>query len=112
MASQNQYIDLKKQLKKLCFEIRGNRNILKNAQRKGTADWKTHANLNDSRWEFRHKHIIASLLRGKTREQIEPCVREGNWPDDRYLKTLSEEYEVEKGIEREEAYHAAALICS
>ena len=112
MATQNQYIDLKKQLKKLCFEIRGNRNILKNAQRKGTADWKTHANLRNSRWEFRHKHIIGSLLRGKTRDQIEPKVRRGNWADDRYLKTLSQEYEVEKGIERGEAYNAAKIIRS
>ena len=112
MATQNQYIDLKKQLKKLCFEIRGNRNILKNAQRKGTADWKTHANLRNSRWEFRHKHIIASLLRGKTREKIEPYVRYGNEPNETYLKTLSQEYEVEKGIERGEAYNAAKIIRS
>lgn len=111
MATQNQYIDLKNQLKKLCFEIRGNRNILKNAQRKGTADWKIHAHLRNSRWEFRHKHIIASLLRGKTREQIEQYVRPGNELNETYLKTLSQEYEVEKGIERE-AYNAAQIIRS
>lgn len=112
MATQTQYIKLKIELKTLAFEIRANRNILKDAQRKGIADWKTHANLRNSRWEFRHKHIIASLLRGKTREQIEPYVRRGNWPNDTYLKTLSQEYEVEKGIERGEAYHDATLICS
>lgn len=112
MATQTQYIELKKQLKTLAFKNRANRNILKDAQRKGTADWKTHAHLSDSRWEFRHKHIIASLLRGKRREQIEPCVRYGNEPNETYLQNLSEEFEVEKGIERGEAYHAAALICS
>ena len=111
MATKQQYIDLKKSIKKLAFENRRNRDLLKNAQRDGKAGWKVHYTLADSRYEFRHKHIIASLLRGKTRDQIEPYVRYGNEPNETYLERLSEEYEVEKGIERE-AYHAAETVCS
>lgn len=112
MATKQQYIELKTQLKKIAFENRRNRDLLKNAQRDGTAGWKVHYTLAYSRYEFRHKHIIASLLRGKTRDQIEPCVRYGNEPDESYLKTLSVEYEVEKGIECGEASHVAETVCS
>ena len=110
MATQTQYIDLKKQLKKLCFEIRGNRNILKNAQRKGTANWKTHLYLRRSKYEFRHKHIIASLLRGKTREQIEQYVSPGHELNETYLKKLSQEYEVENGIEEEQPIRSGEWV--
>lgn len=122
MATIQQYIKLKKELKRLAFTNRRNKNLLKNAQREGNYSWPktgqpakhfwkyTRARIN-SRYEFRHKHIIASLLRGKTRDQIEPYVRYGNKPNSAYLQKLSEEYEIEKGIERE-AYYVAEIVCS
>lgn len=116
MATREQYLELKKQYKRLAFENRKNRNLLKNAQRDGKWDkiWKYSCALERSKYEFRHLHIIASLLRGKTRDQIEPYVRYGNEPSETYLETLSLQYEVEKGIERpiREANHAAEIVCS
>ncbi len=112
MATKQQYIDLKKQIKKLAFENRRNRNLLKIAQRDRKAFWENFFALAKSRYEFRHKHIIASLLRGKTRNQIEPYIRSGNEPNETYLEKLSLEYEVEKGIEHGEACHVAETVCS
>jgi hypothetical protein len=52
--------------------------------------------LNISPWrahyEYRHKHIFMSLQRGKKREQIERP-RQGNEPDENYIKKLVEQYE-------------------
>jgi hypothetical protein len=40
---------------------------------------------------YRHKHIVISLMRGKTREQIEKP-RENNLPNEKYIKELLEQY--------------------
>jgi hypothetical protein len=41
--------------------------------------------------EYRHKHIVMSLMRGKTREQIEKP-KKGNEPNEAYIKKLLEQY--------------------
>jgi len=42
--------------------------------------------------EYRHKHIIISMARGKSYNQIESKVREGNEPDWCYIKQLKDGY--------------------
>ena len=44
-------------------------------------------------YEFRHKHIAYCLLRGRTMEQIEQKVNDGNEPNHSYIKQLIEEYD-------------------
>lgn len=47
------------------------------------------------RADYRLKHVVYCLARGRTLEQIEPHVREGNEIDQRGLKKMLEEYEVD-----------------
>ena len=42
--------------------------------------------------EYRHLHIVYSLARGRTMEQIEPKVREGNEPNLSQITALKERY--------------------
>ena len=44
-----------------------------------------------AQYEFRHKHIIMSLMRGKTREQIEKP-KENHLPNEKYISQLLEKY--------------------
>lgn len=60
----------------------------------------------DQKYEFRHKHIMYCLARGKTYEQIEQKTRDGNEPNWSYINCLKKQYgfdEVEKEKEKEEA---------
>jgi hypothetical protein len=50
--------------------------------------------LSDLKYDYRHKHIVYSFARGKTMEQIEPKVREGNEPSRRQLESLMKMYDV------------------
>lgn len=43
-------------------------------------------------WTFRHRHIAYCLLRGRTMEQIERKVHDGNEPSDRLIEKYKEEY--------------------
>jgi len=45
-----------------------------------------------AKYEFRHQHIAYCLARGKTYEQIEQKVREGNEPNQDYIEQLLSEY--------------------
>lgn len=48
--------------------------------------------------DFRHLHMVYCFARGKTREQIERKVREGNEPDSKRLESLMEKYDVKESI--------------
>lgn len=52
------------------------------------------SDLNEWKYDYRHKHIVYSFARGKTMEQIEPKVRQGNEPDRRRLESLMKMYDV------------------
>lgn len=43
-------------------------------------------------YDYRHHHIAYSELRGRTRLQIEPKVREHNEPNEEYIKQIKEKY--------------------
>jgi len=85
---------LKAQLKETANEIRRTRFHHKEAQRANlltTANkllWKLH----DLQYEYRHHHIAYCELRGRTRDQIEPKIRENNNPNERYIREIKEKY--------------------
>lgn len=117
------YLKLKKRLKKISNNIKTNRSELKEAQRSlsvpnpTTDDASINLGYNLCRkknkcinnnfklkHEFRHNHIVISMARGKTYEQIENKVREGNEPSWSFIKTLKDLYgfdEVEESLVKE-----------
>lgn len=101
MATKEQYLELKSKLKTLAKEIRQIRHAYKEAQRQGTGYWKLLTELTKRQYEFRHKHIVASMLRGKSYEQIERKTRNDNQPDWDYIEKLKELYAVERRIEND-----------
>jgi hypothetical protein len=58
------------------------------------------------RYEYRHKHIVYCILRGKTRDQIEKP-KEQNKPNEKYLGELTEHYMF---LVEEEAKHVQ-IVC-
>lgn len=104
--------DLKIELKDLAKTVRESRARFRKAQSiisKGTdvawngPEWKektsTEDTLNTSRYEFRHKHIVYCLLRGRTRDQIEKPSKKCekacyccNKPSESYLEKLLTHY--------------------
>jgi len=66
----------------------------KENQRKGKNDWKEQGYLDRLRWEYRNRHIAYSELRGRTREQIEPTLKEDTpKPDEDWIADIKEEVE-------------------
>ena len=45
-----------------------------------------------NKYQFRHMHIAYCEMRGKTREQIEPKVREGNYTNEMFIQKIKDEY--------------------
>jgi hypothetical protein len=120
MTKEN-YLKLKNNLKSLSQEIRKLKTLHKEIQRsyslgvpvlenitmqdskKIVEHWKaksSYCNLVDRsrnevesmKAEIRHKHIMYSLIKGRSYEQIEPKVREGNEPNWSYIDELKKEY--------------------
>jgi hypothetical protein len=86
---------LKQELKTLAKLIRKTKFEHKEYQR--TDEWsgteRTRRELYKAQYEFRHKHISYCMIRGRTYEQIEPKVREGNEPNKTHLSNLLEQYD-------------------
>lgn len=102
-------LELKQWLKDSGKEIRRMKDLHKNYQRMGyeSAPWnskrtqdysKNLGSLCKLRWEYRHKHIAYSELRGRTRAQIEasyPYEGRNGWhekPDESWIKRIKKEY--------------------
>jgi hypothetical protein len=64
--------------------------------------------LSEMQYEYRHKHIVYSTLRGKTRDQIEKP-RDNNKPNEKYLGELTEHYMF---LAEEEAKHEQVVCAS
>ena len=81
------YLTLKQELKDTAEEIRTTRFQHKEAQRSGLhrvaarLGWR----LDSLSWDYRHKHIAMSEIRGKTRDQIEQP-KEGNEPNEALIQ--------------------------
>ncbi len=78
--TREQYLELKSELKEKSSILRSLKNKLKNDMRQNsipgvvimeTPVWKTHMEVNNLKKDFRTKHVFMSLLRGKSRNQIE-----------------------------------------
>ena len=82
---------LKSEIKTLAEQIKTSSRAFKDAQRAGTVTWQLRGELGKAQYEFRHKHIVASLLRGRTRDQIERPLK-GNGPSEEYILRLLELY--------------------
>ena len=109
-------IALKNELKSLAKAIKELKPAHKNAQRKLTGEYRIgsgngfysyryvstataedkkrerniRSELESFQFQFRHKHIAYCLARGKTYEQIERTVREGNEPNQRLIQAVLE----------------------
>lgn len=93
--------ELKSWLKTATTEIRLRKNLYKEHQRKGyhAFGWNTpeykewvrnSSELPNLRWEYRHKHIAYSELRGKSRNQIESKC--SNPAKEQWIMEIKEEY--------------------
>jgi hypothetical protein len=62
-------------------------------KRKGNgSDWRLQCEIEEKSREFRHKHIARCELRGRTREQIEAKVRDGNEPNESQISVYKSKY--------------------
>jgi len=84
--------NLKEELKALAAEIRKNNIETKKLQKAGEYAGHLQYSRISLKKDFRHKHIAASLLRGRTYEQIEPKCRENNKPNMDLIKEIMDEY--------------------
>jgi hypothetical protein len=96
--TKQQYLDLRQELKDLALYIKvtkHNSRCNPTNGRKTLPTDKLNPNIKCSTmfasYEYRHKHIVISLMRGKTREQIEKP-KENNLPNEKYIEQLLEKY--------------------
>lgn len=85
--------ELKSRLKELAVSIRTTKAMYKNCQRGVTpwADFYAFCKTQPS-GDYRHIHIAYCLLRGKTYEQVENKVHEGNEPNWALIETIMNQY--------------------
>ena len=100
--------NLKAELKVLAATIRTNKLQFKEAQRTHGKYWEFESH--QAQWEFRNKHIVRCLLRGRTMEQIENTQRCANengrcrdcgHPDQSAINSLLEKYK-DEALHRDE----------
>ena len=89
------YQELKQELKELAASIRKGKN-----QRKSSPNGYV-SGLDYARHIYRHKHIVYCMLRGKTIEQIEPKVRQGNERCELTIVRFYDQYRIEDKAEVE-----------
>ena len=85
---------LKQFLKDTAQQIRTVKYQLKEAQKNGliSVACSLQFQLITLQYEYRHHHIAYCELRGKTRLQIEPKIREHHEPNETYIKQLKDKY--------------------
>lgn len=71
--NKEQYLNLKLELKKLGGILKSEKQFIRTCQREGRrSDFlNAHYSVINKKFDFRTKHIFMSMVRGKTREQIE-----------------------------------------
>ena len=101
--------DLKQELKQLAKLIRSTKIEHKEYQRSN--QWNeiesTRRTIELSQYNFRHKHIAYCMARGRTYEQIEPKVREGNEPNKTYITSVLDDL-TEMEVVNEKDVHISA----
>jgi hypothetical protein len=81
---------LKNELKAKAVQIRAQKAAFKDKQRTGSSTASDHYSLDRAREDYRIKHIIYSLARGNTYEEIERTTTERKLLSQTYLETLQE----------------------
>lgn len=84
--------EMKTDIKKVAQEIKEQRAEFKQLQRDRKSCWKEQSALEAKTMMYRHFHIAYSMARGKTYEQIENKVREGNEPSWSAIEHWTEKY--------------------
>jgi hypothetical protein len=86
-------LSLKSSLKQIAKELKQSKKDFKQAQRDCDfpKQWKLDSSIKTNKFFYRHSHIAYSLMKGKTYEQIESNVREGNIPDWKVIKGIQDE---------------------
>ena len=80
--------EMKQWLKDETISIRKYREDMKSKQRETGDAWSEQSNLITIKQKYRHRHIAYSLAKGKTYEQIEKVVKEGNEPNWREIDII------------------------
>ena len=100
----SKYHEIKEELKTLAKQIKKYKLEYKEAQRKNKFNsiWDIEKDVRESVYQFRHRHIAMSIIRGRERDEIE---RPGddNLPNEYYIKELVDIYEKELAEEYEQA---------
>lgn len=85
-------MSLKDELKSDAAAIKKNNLETKRLQKNGECAGHLQSSRITLKKDFRHKHIAASMLRGKTYKQIEPKCAENNRPNMSRIKEIMDEY--------------------
>ena len=83
---------IKEQLKKEAKEITAKKAEIKTLMQEGKYAGTEQWNLESFRHQWRHKFLAYCLLRGRTLDEIENTVREGNEPNQKLIDKYTEEF--------------------
>lgn len=72
--------EMKRTIKQEAREIKELRKAFKQLQRTNQSTWREQSQLEGKTVAYRHLHIAYSMVKGKSYEQIEKKVKEGNEP--------------------------------
>ena len=99
----SKYHEIKEELKTLAKQIKKYKLEYKEAQRKNKFNsiWDIGKDVYESVYQFRHRHIAMSIIRGRERVEIEQP-GDDNLPNEYYIKELVEKYEKELAKEYEQ----------
>ncbi len=89
--TKQQYLELKQELKDLALYIKVKRNPTRKNLPTDQLNPGIKCSMTFASYEYRHKHIVISLMRGRTREQIEKP-KENHLPNEKYISQLLEKY--------------------
>jgi hypothetical protein len=107
----SKYSVIKSELKALASQIRSLKASFKTSQREshGGGDWNIRGEQKQLSFDYRHMHLAYGLIRGRTMEQMEAKVAEGNEPSMAYVEKLVKELESKVIVEvRDEAASISA----
>ena len=93
------FIELKQHIKSLAKEIKEKKGLRKESK------YGYVAGLDRLRYEARHHHIAYCLLRGRSMEEIESDIRNGNAPNMAYVN------QIKMSIEPREVANEEAICC-
>lgn len=91
-----QFREIRSYLKEKASAIRKTRENLKIYQRENSGyDGGHFAGITELKRDFRHHHIVYSLINGRSYDEIE-CPAPGNEPDQQYLREIENAWRADK----------------